>query len=51
LRAPDRTIDSEVIKEDPMADRFLCEISDLHQMRKEIRSLPDAAREDFMKRL
>ena len=34
-----------------MADRFLREISDLHQMRKEIRSLPDAAREDFMKRL
>src|SRR5215468_6833519 len=34
-----------------MADRFLREISDLHQMRKEIRSLPDAAREDFTKRL
>ena len=34
-----------------MADRFLREISDLHQMRKEIRSLPDAAREEFMKRL
>src|SRR5215472_2417307 len=34
-----------------MADRFLREVSDLHQMRREIRSLPDAGREDFMKRL
>jgi hypothetical protein len=34
-----------------MADRFLCEIRDMHQLRKDIRSLPPAKAEEFMKRL
>jgi hypothetical protein len=34
-----------------MADRFLREIRDMHQLRKDIRSLPQAKAEEFMKRL
>jgi hypothetical protein len=34
-----------------MADRFLREIRDTHQLRKDIRSLPPAKAEEFMKRL
>ena len=34
-----------------MADRFLREVSDMHQLRKDIRSLPPAKAEEFMKRL
>jgi hypothetical protein len=34
-----------------MADRFLREIGDMHQLRKDIRSLPPAKAEEFMKRL
>ena len=34
-----------------MADRFLREIRDMHQLRKDIRSLPPAKAEEFMKRL
>ena len=34
-----------------MADRFLREVSNMHQLRKDIRSLPLAKTEGFMKRL
>jgi hypothetical protein len=34
-----------------MADRFLREIRDMHQLRKDIRSLPPTSAEEFMKRL
>jgi hypothetical protein len=34
-----------------MADRFLREVSDMHQLRKDIRLLPGAKTEEFMKRL
>ncbi|HEY2532578.1 MAG TPA: hypothetical protein VGJ20_32370 [Xanthobacteraceae bacterium] len=32
-----------------MADRFLREIGDMHQLRKDVRSLPVAKTEEFMK--
>jgi hypothetical protein len=34
-----------------MADRFLGEVRDMHQLRKDIRSLPSTNAEEFMKRL
>jgi phage terminase large subunit-like protein len=34
-----------------MADRFLREVSNMHRLRKDIRSLPLANAEEFMKRL
>jgi hypothetical protein len=34
-----------------MADRFLREIRDMHQLRQDIRSLPPAKAEELMKRL
>jgi hypothetical protein len=34
-----------------MADRFLREIRDMHQSRKDIRSSPSVKAEEFMKRL
>ena len=34
-----------------MPDRFLRELRDMHQLRKDIRSLPPAKAEEFIKKL
>jgi hypothetical protein len=34
-----------------MADRFLREVSEMHQLRKDVRSLPLEKSEEFLKRL